>query len=73
MARRALKGYLEDEEQTRAVINTHGAKDSMEAVYEDLRKRLGAKHPLTMKAARAVERINAFKARLMEVLHPYVW
>lgn len=65
MARRALKGYLEDEEQERAVISTHDAKDSMEAVYEDLREHLGAKHPLTIKATQAAERVNASKAKLL--------
>ena len=72
MARRVLKGYLEDDEQERAVINTHDAKDSMEAVYEDLRERLGAKHPLTIKAKNAVERVNAFKAKLWKAMYPYV-
>ena len=72
MARRALKGYLEEDQKERAVINTHDAKDSMEAVYEDLRERLGAKHPLTLKAAQAVKRVNAFKARLWKAMYPYV-
>jgi len=72
MARRALKGYLEDDEQERAVINTYDAKDSMDAVYEDLRERLGAKHPLTIKAKQAAERVSAFRARLWESLRPYM-
>ena len=75
-ARRALKGYLEEDEQERAVINTHDAKDSREAVYEDLRERLGPKHPLTIKARNAaknaVERVNAFKARLWKAIYPNV-
>ena len=71
MARRALKGYLEEDEQERAVINTHDAKDSMEAVYEDLRERLGAKHPLTLKAAQAVKRsTQSFPRRLSEPCVP---
>ena len=72
MARRALKGYLEDDEQERAVINTYDAKDSMDAVYEDLRERLGAKHPLTIKAKQAAEQVSAFRARLWESLRPYM-
>jgi hypothetical protein len=71
-----LKGYLEEDEQERAVINTHDAKDSREAVYEDLRERLGPKHPLTIKARNAaknaVERVNAFKARLWKAIYPNV-
>ena len=63
-----MKGYLEEDEQERAVINTHDAKDSREAVYGDLRERLGAKHPLTIKAKNAVERVNAFKARLWKAI-----
>ena len=70
MARRALKGYLEEDEQERAVINTHDAKDSWEAVYEDMRERLGAKHPLAIKAKNAVERVNAFKSRLWKAMYP---
>ena len=72
MARRVLKGYLEEDEQERAVISTHDAKDSMDAVYEDLRERLGAKHPLTIKAKQAAERVNAFKAKLWKAMYPYV-
>ena len=72
MARRKLRGYLEEEEQDRVVINTHDAKDSMEAAYEDLRERLGAKHPLTIKAKQAAERVSAFRAKLWEAMWPYV-
>jgi hypothetical protein len=72
MARRKLRGYLEEDEQDRVVINTHDAKDSMEAAYEDLRERLGAKHPLTIKAKHAVERVNTFKAKLWKAMWPYV-
>ena len=43
MARRKLRGYLEEDEQERAAINTYDAKDSMDAVYEDLRERSGCK------------------------------
>ena len=72
MARRKLRGYLEEDEQERAAIYAYDAKHSMEAVYEDLRERLGAKHPLTLKAAQAVKRVNAFRARLMKMLQPYL-
>ena len=72
MARRKLRGYLEEDEQERAAINTYDAKDSMEAVYEDLRERLGAKHPLTIKAKQAAERVNAFRAKLWKAMWPYV-
>lgn len=72
MARKVLKGYLEEDEQEQAVIITHEAKDSMEGVYEDLRERPGAKHPLTIKAKKAAERVNAFKAKLWKAMWPYV-
>jgi hypothetical protein len=72
MARRKLQGYLDDDEQELAVIRTHDAKDSMEAVYEDCLNRYGAKHPLTIKAEQAVKRVNAFRAKLWKAMWPYV-
>jgi hypothetical protein len=72
MARRKLRGYLDDDEQELAVIRTHDAKDSMDAVYEEFRERFGAKHPLTIKAKQAAERVSAFKAKLWKAMWPYV-
>ena len=61
MARRKLQGSLTEDEQDGAIINGHKAEESMEDIYHTLRERLGARHPLTLKAEGAMSRVNAFR------------
>ncbi len=67
MARRKLHGSLTEDEQDGAIINGHKAEESMEDIYHNLRERLGARHPLTLKAEGAMRRVNAFKKKLSDL------
>ncbi len=64
MARRKLQGTLTENEHDNAIINGHNAEESMEDIYHKLRERLGARHPLTLKAEGAMRRVNAFRQKL---------
>jgi hypothetical protein len=61
VARRKLEGYLSEGEHEDAIINGHKAEESMEDIYHMLRQRLGARHQLTLKAERAMKRVNEFR------------
>ena len=64
MARRKLNGTLTDDEQDGAIINGHKAEESMEDIYQMLREKLGARHPLTLKAEGAMRRVNDFRHKI---------
>ena len=64
MARRKLEGLLTEDEHEDAIVNGHKAEESMEDIYHMLRQRLGARHQLTLKAERAMRRVNEFRHRI---------
>ena len=64
MARRKLHGSLTEDEQDGAIINGHKAEESMEDIYQMLREKLGARHPLTLKAEGAMRRVNDFRHKI---------
>ncbi len=64
MPRRKLRGTLTEDEHDSAIINGHNAEESMADIYHKLRERLGARHPLTLKAEGAMRRINALRQKL---------
>ena len=64
MARRKLHGSLTEDEQDGAIINGHKAEESMEDIYQTLREKLGARHPLTLKAEGAMRRVNDFRHKI---------
>lgn len=63
MARRKLDGELTEDEHDDAIINGYKAEESMEDLYHKLRERLGARHPLTLKAEGAMRRVNDFRRK----------
>ena len=67
MPRRKLTGRLTEAEHENAIIHGHKAEESMEDIYHKLRKRLGARHQLTLKADQAMKRVNEFRHRLSNV------
>lgn len=64
MARRKLDGMLTEEEHEEAIINGHKAEESLEDLYHKFRERLGARHQLTLKAERAMRRVNEFRHKI---------
>lgn len=64
MARRKLEGLLTEDEHEDAIVNGYKAEESMEDIYHMLRQRLGARHQLTLKAERAMRRVNEFRHRI---------
>jgi len=64
MPRRKLQGTLTEDEHDDAIINGYQAEESMEGIYHKLRERLGARHPLTLKAEGAMRRVNAFRQKI---------
>ncbi len=64
MARRKLVGTLTEEEHVEGIINGHRAEESLEDIYNKLRVCLGARHWLTLKAERAMRRVNAFRHKI---------
>jgi len=64
MARRKLNGRLTEDEHDGAIINGHKAEESMEDIYQMLREKLGARHPLTLKAEGAMRRVNDFRHKI---------
>ena len=67
MPRRKLTGSLTEAEHENAIIHGYKAEESMEDIYHTLRERLGARHPLTLKAERAMRRVNDFRHKISQV------
>ncbi len=67
MARRKLDGMLTEEEHEEAIINGHKAEESLEELYHKFRERLGARHQLTLKAERAMRRVNEVRHKISNV------
>ena len=67
MARRKLAGTLTEKEHEEAIINVHRAEESLEEMYRRFRERLGARHQLTLKAERAMRRVNEFRHKISNV------
>ena len=67
MARRKLRGRLTEAEHENAIIHSHKAEESMEDIYHTLREKLGARHLLTLKAERAMRRVNDFRHKISQV------